>query len=90
MPTYPRIYNNKPRKMVKVMWVASVVVERGEGDGFWARESPQRNKEKVGSILEWRCTVGKGGGGRILGVAGGEGEERRGWVRFLVKMINGV
>ena len=35
MPTYPRIYNNKPRKMVKVMWVASVVVERGEGDGFF-------------------------------------------------------
>ena len=51
MPTYPRIYNDNPRKMVKVVWVASEVVERGEGEGFWARESPLCNKEKVGSVL---------------------------------------
>ena len=52
MPTYPRIYKDNPRKMVEEVWVASKVVERGEGGGSWARESPLCNKEKVGSVLE--------------------------------------
>ena len=51
MPTYPRIYNDNPRKMVEEVWVASKVVNRDEGGGFWARESPLRIKEKVGSVL---------------------------------------
>ena len=42
---------NQPRKMMVVRWVASVVLERGGEDGFWARESPQSNKEEVGSVL---------------------------------------
>ena len=85
MPTYPRIYNDNPRKMVKVMWVASEVVKRGEGEGFWARESPLCNKEKVGSVLGVAVYGGVRRWWPVFGVAGGE-KERRGRRGEVIKM----